>query len=321
MLATLIRLRAAALQYRFQTALIAASAGAMFAFTTIGVRMRRSVEPVRREAARLSAQAAEIAQFRAAFVPSPPEHQRRLSELVDSLGVATARDNRVALAQQVAARAEALGVSGVRVWFTPLDSATSPQRPAPSSTTIAVADYALTLDGNGSLEAVLLLLRQLPPSVALERLGAVKGRAAAQYRLTFAVFESTATGGSQNSSAQLAELISFAKPLSDSAPTETFAIASAPLPRDPFDQGIAHPVVRLAARSSRSAPTVDVPVWDVSATLIAGERRAALINGVLISVGEAAPGGVTLTAVQRDRVVLTDQKGAAHTIAVKEGER
>ena len=68
-------------------------------------------------------------------------------------------------------------------------------------------------------------------------------------------------------------------------------------------------------------PKVDAPAWDVTATLIAGARRAALINGVLVSVGEAITGGVKLTVVERDRVVLTDQKGAAHTIAVKEGER
>ena len=80
--------------------------------------------------------------------------------------------------------------------------------------------------------------------------------------------------------------------------------------------------VRLAADAPQSkGQKSDADEWDVSATLIAGARRAALINGVLVSVGDAVPGGATLTAVERDRVVLTDQKGSAHTIAVKEGER
>ncbi|MGH9883930.1 MAG: hypothetical protein ACREBE_00260 [bacterium] len=37
-------------------------------------------------------------------------------------------------------------------------------------------------------------------------------------------------------------------------------------------------------------------------------------------IGDTLPGGVKLTAVERDRVVLTDSRGTAHSVAVKEGE-
>jgi hypothetical protein len=317
----LVQFRDAAMRYRVQSVAIVASSIAAFALLGLGVRLRRSAEPVRLETRRLSATAAEVSGFRAAFVSSSPDDDSRLSQLADSLGAAVPRDDRVALAQQVAARAEALGLLDVRVRFTPADSMALPHPPALSSSAIAVADYALALDGDGNLVSVLSLLGRLPPSVALERITAARARGTARYHMTFTVFESTSTRSSQASGATLAELVSFAKPVEESLPP-TRVVATAAAVRDPFG-GIAptQPVVRLAARPVRGAPKAVAPAWDVTATLIAGARRAALINGVLVSVGDAVASGVTLTAVERDRVVLTDQKGAAHTIAVKEGER
>jgi len=306
------QLRATVARYRVQTALIAAAAIAVFVFVVVGVRLHRSAEPLRVETSRLGATVSEIDAFRSAFIPSTPESDARVQ--TDSVSVAVARDDRVALAQEVAARAEALGLSSVRVRFTPADSAMPPQTPAFS----AVASYALTLDADGSLGDVLSLLRRLPPSVALTRLGAVRAHGTTRHHLSFAVLE--ATPDTRNADIPLTRLMAFAKPLSDSLPAAA-AGTSTPLSRDPFGAVVRQPVVRLAARPLRPVPKVDAPAWDVTATLIAGARRAALINGVLVSVGEAVTGGVKLTVVERDRVVLTDQKGAAHTIAVKEGER
>lgn len=321
MATTLAQLRSVAARYRVQSALIGASV-AFIGFVVVGLRLRHSAELVRLEAGRLSATETELTRFRAAFSPSSAEYDLRLSQLADSLGIAIARDHRVALAQQVAARAEALGLSAVRVRFAPVDSAAVPRPPELATRSIAIADYALALECDGTLAAVLSLLGQLPPSVPLERLGAVRARGATQYRLAFAVFESSSGGGSQSSSAQLAELMSFAKPLSESLAATPVIGPTVTLSGDPLGAGVAaQPVVQRMARASRIARRADAPAWDVSATLIAGARRAALINGVLVSVGDAVSAGVTLTAVERDRVVLTDQKGAAHTIAVKEGER
>lgn len=308
------QLRATVVRYRIHTAMIAAAAVLVFVFVAVGVRVRRTAEPLRLETARLSATASEIDAFRTAFVASGPESEERWSQLADSMGVTVARDNRVGLAQQVAARAEALGLSSVRVRFTVPDSVVPPRRPAFS----AVAGYALALDADGSLSDVLSLLAQLPPSVALTRLGSARSRGTTQHQLSFAVLE--AAPGSHSADTPLASLMSFAKPISDSFPPAA-VVGSTPPSRDPFGTVAREPIVRLAARPLRPLPKVDAPAWDVTATLIAGARRAALINGVLVSVGDAAPGGVKLTVVERDRVVLTDQKGAAHTIAVKEGER
>jgi len=311
---TFAQLRALVARYRVQSAVIGVSIVAVVLFVAIGVRLRHAAEPLRLETTRLGATASELSAFRAAFVKSSPESDVRLSQLADSLGAAIARDNRVALAQQVAARAEAMGLTGVRVRFTPADSVSLPQHPA----FFSAASYALGLDANGSLEDVLSLLGQLPSSVALERLEAARARGTTQFRLSFAVVEAT----ERSSGTPLAQLMSFTKPPSESLPAAVVVARTASTSRDPFGAVVAtQPVIRLAAHSVRMPPKMDAPAWDVTATLIAGTRRAALINGVLVSVGDAVAGGVTLTVVERDRVVLTDQKGAAHTIAVKEGER
>ncbi|MGH7619586.1 MAG: hypothetical protein ACREPM_20420 [Gemmatimonadaceae bacterium] len=124
-------------------------------------------------------------------------------------------------------------------------------------------------------------------------------------------------------SPQLATLMGYARPFDDTLGHAPVAMPLVALPRDPFGPApTPAATVRLAGKAPKPKSKVsEVFNWDVTATLIAGARRAALINGVLVSVGDSVPGGGTLTAVEPDRVVLTDQKGSAHTVAVKEGDR
>lgn len=120
----------------------------------------------------------------------------------------------------------------------------------------------------------------------------------------------------------LSPLMPYATPLSDTLLVAASAGDSTALPRDPFG---AVAVERVA--ESTGAPTdgerskTDENPWHVTTTLMAGTRRAALINDVLVYVGDALPGGGgKLTAVERDHVIVTDLKGALHTVAVaKEG--
>ena len=82
----------------------------------------------------------------------------------------------------------------------------------------------------------------------------------------------------------------------------------------------------VALASSGATPHARPPrqpfvAYHVTTTLMAGSRRAALINDQLIYVGERLPDGSRLTSVERDRVVVTDHNGTAHTVAVaREGE-
>ena len=122
-------------------------------------------------------------------------------------------------------------------------------------------------------------------------------------------------------SSRFSQLMPYATPLPDSVQAVASWHAPVAIARDPFSPREMNAVVpRMALREAPSAPRTVQPRWDVTAILIAGARRAALINGVLVNMGDPAPGGATLTAVERDRVVLTDPRGTAHTVAVKEGE-
>ncbi len=144
--------------------------------------------------------------------------------------------------------------------------------------------------------------------------------AAAAWRSTSV--DTPARGAAGIPNPQLAQLLPFAKPVADSVRLPAMSSSTVVIARDPFAPQASVPAPRRATVDSTVTTRVAAtPEWDVTATLIAGDRRAALINGVLVNLGEPAPGGVTLTAVERDRVVLTDPKGAAHTVAVKEGDR
>ena len=197
MATTVEGIRALVRRYRVHAEAVGVALLAIVVFLALGVRARRALGPLRADATRLSMTASEITRFRAAFAPSPQGQDLRLAQRADSLGVSVSRDERVALAQQVAARAEALGLTNVRVKFAPRDTGVAPARPELAAVIVAVADYSLSVDCDGNLAAVLSLVNQLPASVALQRITAAKVGGTTRYRLTFAVFESagTAVGG------------------------------------------------------------------------------------------------------------------------------
>jgi len=194
---TVEAIRALVRRYRVHAEAVGVALLATVVFLALGMRARRALGPLRAEATRLSMTASEITRFRASFAPAPRAQDLRLDQRGDSLGVSVSRDERVSLAQQVAAHAEALGLANVRVRFAPRDTGVAPARPELTAVTVAVADYSLSVDCDGGLAAVLSLVNELPASVALQRITAAKVRGTTRYRLTFAVFESagTAVGG------------------------------------------------------------------------------------------------------------------------------
>ncbi|HVX37975.1 MAG TPA: hypothetical protein VHB25_00280 [Gemmatimonadaceae bacterium] len=120
-------------------------------------------------------------------------------------------------------------------------------------------------------------------------------------------------------SPDLAALMPYATPLPDSVVTVLVQADSVPLRRDPFGDGAVRPAAHARGGTRRSADAAGTD-WHVTATLIAGARRAAVINDVLVYEGDAIPGGGKLTSVERDRVVVTDPHGTTHTVTVKEGD-
>lgn len=120
----------------------------------------------------------------------------------------------------------------------------------------------------------------------------------------------------------VAGLMAFATPVPDSLRSIRPASDSVMLRRDPF---VAQPTGQVAATPPASgareiAPRSETENWRVTTTLVSGNRRAALINDALVYVGDPLPDGSRLTTVERDHVVVTDQKGAAHRVAVARGD-
>lgn len=124
---------------------------------------------------------------------------------------------------------------------------------------------------------------------------------------------------------QLTQLLAYSTPLADTIRTLGMGDAAVTFRQDPFWRQLIVPAERdrLPVSPVAIVPRsvdVDGPHWQVTATLMNGSRRAAVINDELIYLGDSVPGGGKLIAVERDRVTVTDARGASHTVAVKEGE-
>lgn len=194
---TFASVRSTARRYRVQAMGVGTALFAIVPAMLLGVGARHRVAALRTEQRRLESDSAEIANFRSHFRAAPGEQELR--GLPDTLAIAVSRDMRVSLAETIASRAEHLGLRDVRVRFSSPDSASPPARPELTSkdAAIAVADYDLSIDCGGDYAAVLSLIGQLPTSVALQRLIAVRGVRGGEYHLSLAVFENakaSATG-------------------------------------------------------------------------------------------------------------------------------
>lgn len=299
-------------------------------FTTLGLRARKQSEPLRAELATLETARTEVSTFRSAFKSSSPEQDLRIAHLSDSVSVAVPREQRVALARQIAAEADAVGLSDVRVRFATPDSAAAPTRPDLVRSPVATADYAIAVECYGGFASVLSLVNRLPVSVAVQRIVGTDVNGRARFQIALAVFEASsapaivsAAGAVQDP--RLSHLTPFAGPVSDSMPVALSA-ESVALRRDPFAARRLSPALKLgvdvtgATMDTTARRKIAEPKWHVSAILIGGAQRAAIINDVLVRVGDTLPGGTKLTSVEQDRVVLTESNGTAHTVAVREGE-
>lgn len=282
------------------------------AAVTLGLDARRRLEPARAGLARLRAAASEIASFRSSIDPAS---LNTLASDATSPHVAIDPGDRFSVARRVVALAEELGLSDVRIRVAPRDSVAEPTRPTLVRASVRVADYSLALEGSGSLANVLTLVHRLPASVALQRLAGARESGRTRYRLVLAVFESfdTPSAPITDTTPQLANLTALARAVPDSSVIMTGSRVVS-LRRDPFEA----PVVRPVARAQREP--IAAPSWSLSAILMVGERRAAIINDVLMHAGDMLPGGTRLTAVEDDRVVLTDPAGASRTITLTNGE-
>ena len=325
-MAKLADARAWVATHRVQSPALGLAAVGLGAFVALGLHARKQGEPLRTELAALQSAQAEVSTFRTAFSSSSPEHDLRIAQLVDSLSFAVPREQRVALARQIAAEAEAVGLADVRVRFATPDSAAAPERPALLRSPVATADYSIAIECHGGLASVLSLVNRLPTSVAVQRIVGTDVNGRSRFHLALAVFETSpapalASFSGASLTPRLSHLAPFAGSVSDSMPVVSPAEIVA-LRRDPFAARPLPPAVKLAGATmdTTTRAKISEPKWHVSAILIGGAQRAAIINDVLVRVGDTLPGGTKLTSVEQDRVVLTESNGTAHTVAVREGE-
>jgi len=194
-MATMAGLRTVVTRHRTHAEAIGVLALAIVVALMLGIRARRALVPAQDELAKVSAASTEISTFRSSFRTSTPEQDIHVAQLADSLGVAVARNDRVSIAQAIAATAEALGLDQVRVRFAAADTAAAPTRPDVSRISIGVADYSVAVECTGALDAVLSLVNQLPASVALQRLTGAQVNGRTRYNIALAVFESANAPG------------------------------------------------------------------------------------------------------------------------------
>ncbi|HEY4217835.1 MAG TPA: hypothetical protein VGM67_11905 [Gemmatimonadaceae bacterium] len=186
---TVADLKAFSLRYRVHAECIGVALFAFVAFVGVGVAAKRRLAPVRADQVSVSMVESELSNFRTAFKPEPVGHDV-LMALPDSFAISVPRANRVSLAGDLASRAEQVGLRNVRVNFAPPDSSAAPEHPEFFGAPVSVADYGVAVECGGSFAAVLSFVDQLPSSVALQRITAVRDKAGSHFLVMLAVFES-----------------------------------------------------------------------------------------------------------------------------------
>ena len=113
---------------------------------------------------------------------------------VERLGVLG--DERLALTRMITQAAEAAGLQDVRVRIQPPDTTGSAARLSTEGVLRRTAPFGLSVEGRGSLQAMVAFLGELPPSVAPTDLVLVRQDGRARHRLTLAVYEIELLNGS-----------------------------------------------------------------------------------------------------------------------------
>jgi hypothetical protein len=106
---------------------------------------------------------------------------------VERLGVIG--DERLSLTRALTQAAEAAGLRDVRVRIRPPDTTGSAERLSTEGVLRRAAPFGLSVEGRGSLQAMVAFLGELPPSVAPTELVLVRQDGRARHRLTLAVYE------------------------------------------------------------------------------------------------------------------------------------
>ena len=159
------------------------------AWTVANVSGRKQV--LRAEESRVDRAAATLGKWATAFQPASSDEQERWRQAafeVERLG--SRRDERLALAAQIASQVERPGFMNVRVTFELADTASVlPPSRAAGSRTFALAPYRLAVSFRGNLSAARAFIENLPAAVVITGLQFRREGADLQGAVTLGIYE------------------------------------------------------------------------------------------------------------------------------------
>lgn len=117
------------------------------------------------------------------------------------------------------------------------------------------------------------------------------------------------------SQVELDSLSRYLTPMADSLAASRDTVSAAAFEGDPFQPPA--PVARV--RAPVVVAQAPAPDWVLSAIFITASRRAAVVNDVLVNIGDRLPGGARVSAIERDHVVIVEPSGTERRLTLREG--
>lgn len=119
------------------------------------------------------------------------------------------------------------------------------------------------------------------------------------------------------SQVELDSLSRYLTPIGDSLASSRDSVSALAFEGDPFEP----PAPVRVAPEPRPAVVAQAPSpnWALSAIFITANRRAAVVNDILVNIGDRLPGGARVSAIERDHVLIVEPSGTERRLTLREG--
>lgn len=260
------------------------------------------------EARRLAAVAAGADRWIDGLEPALPAESALWRESERAVRTITsAGTDPTTIARIVAARAEEAGIADLGLRLLSADSISPPPPLDAGQWEIRPGGSAVAAEFVGDWEAIIALVGSLPPQVAIGRLEVASGPDFRRALVLLAAREVSLHAAPLEPWPEVAELDSLTRYL---APVE-------PAPR-PDDYGAFIPA-RPAPASPRPRAREPATTLRLSAILIAGDRRVAIINDRDVRQGDRVGPDAVVLSIGRDHVVIRERDGSPRTLRLTTG--
>lgn len=240
------------------------------------------------------------------------------AEAVRELGVESA--DRIALLQLISRRAADVGLPDARITLTAGRGEVGRDE---VEWGVTAADYGVFVQLRGDYWSVVALLGALPPMVEVRQVDLVRDAGVLIAELDLTVYRAAGPeaaafpGPRRRSATEWTALAPYLGPVAGSTPAFAAADESGAVRRgrDPFMAAVPQRAPRIAPPAATRPPEPGGS-WSVSAILITGERRVAVIDERVVAPGDTLDGGARVTAIERDHVVVRDGRGRVRQLTV-----